>query len=71
MIPKKQIQIILIILRGTLNLPKSKGPFSILLRVQMIRHKKGIPYDTLIEITAALITALQYTSDPKVYMNHK
>lgn len=56
---KKQIQTTEIILRGILNLPRLKGPLGISFLTQISLHKNGIPYDTLIAITAVLIMASQ------------
>lgn len=56
---KKLAQMTLMKLRGKPNLPKWKGPLGISFRTQIRRQSKGKPYDTLIEITAALIIACQ------------
>lgn len=58
-IEKKETQITLIRFRGILNLPRLKGPLGISLPIQINLHNKGIPYDTLQQMTDALITACQ------------
>jgi hypothetical protein len=56
---KKQTQATAMILRGIPNLPRLKGPFGMLVRTQISLHKRGRPYEILIQMTAVLMIACQ------------